>query len=350
MIEKLFKENLKKFKPYVVSKTKYEIKLDANESFLTLKEKTMEKILNKIKNIDFNRYPDADSEKVRRLYGEYAGVNIENMIAGNGSDELIQIIVSALVDKDEKIMMLNPDFSMYKNYTEIVGGKALVYELNDEFNLDVDKIIKNANEENVKVLFISNPNNPTGKIIKRDDILKILEECKCVVVIDEAYFEFYGETVVDKINEYRNLIVLRTCSKAMAMAAIRLGFLIANKCVLSEIKKVKPPFNVNSVTQAIGEAILEDKEVIKKSIDNIIEEREFLTNGLKKIESINMYPTYANFILIKFNNAKKVYEILLEKGIIVRNFGDGRLKNCLRITVGSRKENEKLIDILNEIL
>ncbi|MFL0196490.1 histidinol-phosphate transaminase [Clostridium sp. WILCCON 0269] len=350
MIERLFKQNLQNFVPYVVPKLDYEIKLDANESFLKLDDYMMKKILDKINKVDFNRYPDAGAEKVCEMYSKYIGINKDNIIAGNGSDELIQIIIAALVDKNESVMTLNPDFSMYKNYVEIGGGKVLVFELDEEFNLDVDGLIDRINCERIKVLFISSPNNPTGKALSRKDIFKILNGCNCAVVIDEAYVEFHEESVVDSIYEYENLIVLRTCSKAMASAAMRLGFLISNSFMLNEIKKAKPPFNVSSTTQAIGEAILSEVDYINSSVEKIKTERTFLVNKLNTIKDIKLYPTCANFILIRFQDAEFVYKYLLKNKIIVRSYKQGRLKDFLRITVGSREENEAVVENLYKIL
>ena len=350
MIEKLFKENLQNFVPYNVPKLDYEIKLDANESFLKLNDYMMGKILNKIKNVEFNRYPDAGAEKVCGVYSKYLGIKKENIMAGNGSDELIQIIIATLVDKNENIMTVEPDFSMYGNYAGIGGGKALTFELDEEFNLDENKLIEKVNEEKVKVLFLSNPNNPTGKVLNKEQIFKILKGCNCAVVIDEAYVEFYEESIVESIYEYENLIVLRTCSKAMASAAIRLGFLITNSLLLNEIKKAKPPFNVSSVTQAIGEVILEEIDYINNCLEKIKGERSFLVDKLNAFKEIKLYPTCANFVLVKFKDAEFVYKYLLENKIVVRNYKQGRLKDFLRITVGSREENEAVIDNLSKIL
>lgn len=350
MIEKLFKKNLQNFEPYTVPKLDYEIKLDANESFLKLDDYIMEKILNKMKNVEFNRYPDAGAEEVCRAYSKYVGIKRENIMAGNGSDELIQIIIAALVDKNENIMTVEPDFSMYGNYAGIGGGRVLTFEMDEEFNLDENKLIERVNQDKVKVLFLSNPNNPTGKVLNKEQIFKILKGCNCAVVIDEAYVEFHEESIVDSIYEYENLIVLRTCSKAMASAAIRLGFLITNSLLLNEIKKTKPPFNVSSVTQAIGEVVLKETDYINSSLEKIKGERSFLIDKLNEFKEIKVYPTCANFILIKFKDAEFVYKYLLENKIVVRNYKQGRLKNFLRISVGSRKENEAVIDNLSKIL
>ncbi|MCY6371632.1 histidinol-phosphate transaminase [Clostridium ganghwense] len=348
MIQSLFREDIKDFIPYEVGEQNYKVRLDANESFIGFSEELKNKICLAVRNIDFNRYPDPDSKKLCSFYSDYCGVSKEYMMAGNGSDELIQIIVNAFLNKDDKIAVINPDFTMYKVYTEVRGGKVITLSSNENFNLDVDSIIEKVNNKKPKILILSNPNNPTGAVIPKKDILKIVEKCKCIVVIDEAYVDFYGKTVIDQISNYENLIVLRTCSKALGSAALRLGFLITNKLLLKEIKKVKPPFNVNSVSQTIGEVILKNKKYIKECINRIIQERDYLYEVLSKIDGLKVYPTEANFVLFESENAEEINRYLLEKGIKIRKFKDGRLKNCLRITAGTREENRVVIKEIEE--
>lgn len=200
------------------------------------------------------------------------------------------------------------------------------------------------NVEKPKMFIFSNPNNPTGGVIPKRDIIKIIENVKCVVVVDEAYMEFYGDSIVEYIKTYDNLIVLRTASKALASAALRLGFLITNSTLLREIKKVKPPFNVNSVSQVIGKVILDDRKFIKESIDKVLGERNYLVTGLKSIEGLKVYETQSNFVLIYSENANKINDILIKSGIKIRSFNDTTLKNFMRVTVGSREENMEVIN------
>lgn len=343
---------LDSIKPYKVDKTKYDIRLDANESFITFSEDILEEVQRKIASINFNRYPDSESEEVCKLYSEYCGAKRQNIMAGNGSDELIQIIINGFLGKDEKILTLKPDFSMYKFYSSIMEGKVIELSLNENMEIDVDKIIDKVKEERPKIVIFSNPNNPTGSVISREDIFKIVESSDSLIIVDEAYYEFYGESVIDSVDKYENLIVLRTCSKAMGMAAARLGFLIANEKLVEIIRKVKPPFNINGLTQAVGEVILSKPALIKSNIQNIIDEREYLLEKLKTIEAqigkevFGMFPTGANFVYIKSNRAEEIYRKLLDESISIRSFGNG----TIRITVGSREENNKLIFALKKIL
>jgi histidinol-phosphate aminotransferase len=343
---------LSSIKAYEIDREKYEIKLDANESFLSFPMELREELKNRLMNVEFNRYPDPESEEVCRLYAEYCGVKPSNVLSGNGSDELIQIIVNGFMSKEEKILTFAPDFSMYKFYTSIMEGKIVELSLDENMKIDGDKVIERANQEHVKIVIFSNPNNPVGVVVPREDILKIVENCNALVVVDEAYFEFYGESVVDCINQYENLIVLRTCSKAVGLAAVRLGFLIANEELIRTIRKVKPPFNVNALSQLAGEIVLKNSMLIGENVSAIVRERDYLFNELKLIENslgkaeFRVFPGSANFAFIRTGRAEEIYSSLLERSISIRNFNN----RALRITVGSRSENEALVTALKVIL
>ncbi|MBU3185790.1 histidinol-phosphate transaminase [Clostridium estertheticum] len=342
MVQDFFRKDLSDFESYSAGKTDYKVRLNANESFSNLDFETRKEIGKAIENSIYNRYPDPESLEVCDLYAKYANVLGINVMAGNGSDECIQIIAHTFLNTGDKVAMQSPDFSMYGLYTKVAGGIPIEFPLGPELELDVDGFISMANNEKVKIVFLSNPNNPTGNIIKREDIIKIIEGCKCIVIIDEAYFEFYGESILDKIDFYDNLIVLRTCSK-IGLAAIRLGFMITNNVLMSELKKVKPPYNVNSITQSIACVILKKPEIICSNVKNILAERVYLWEKLSCISGIKLYKAKANFILVEVPNALETKEKLLKQSINVRCFTSGKLLNCLRITIGSREENNCLL-------
>ncbi|MBK5241191.1 histidinol-phosphate transaminase [Clostridium sp.] len=347
MIQDLFRSDLNDFKAYEPGKTNYKVRLDANENFSNFSPDIRAKIGGAIEESIFNRYPDPAALEVCDHYAQYANVNGINVMAGNGSDECIQIITNTFLNTGDKVAMPSPDFSMYALYTKVAGGIPIEFPLDDELKLDVEGFISMANEEKVKILFLSNPNNPTGGVISRENIIKIIEECKCIVVIDEAYYEFYGKSVTDLTSEYENLIVLRTCSK-FGLAAVRIGFLITGRVLMEEVKKVKPPYNVNAISQSITSVILKDSDIIYKNIERILIEKKYLLQGLNNILGIKIYKSEANFILIQVEDAQKIKEKLLDLSINVRSYGSGRLENCLRITVGSREENRKLLDNISQ--
>lgn len=338
------RDDLSGFKPYKVDKNNYRIRLDANESFLSPPVELMEKIKDKLSMAAFNRYPDPDSEDVCSLYGEYCGIDSKKIVAGNGSDELIQIITNTFLNKGEKVVTLNPDFSMYSFYTTIAGGVPVELDNFNDFRLNTDDFIKKVKEIKPKLVILSNPNNPTGAIILRKNLIKIVRECNALVVIDEAYMEFYSDSLVNEVNKFNNLIVLRTCSKALGMAAIRLGFLISNETITDEIRRVKPPFNVNCISQLIGCVVLKNKKLLKNNSEKIIIEREYLLERLNNYKNITVYPSKANFVFIKAEQCQKLNDFLISKSIKVRTFSEEKMKDFMRITAGSRTEN---IDILN---
>lgn len=350
MSSKYLRRELQNLKPYIVDRATYKIRLDANESFIKPEEYLLDEMKEQINSALFNRYPDADSERVCALYANYARVSPENIMAGNGSDELIQILVNTFVEQGEKVLILNPDFSMYSFYSEIGGGIPIFVETDEEFQVNVQELIDNIKIVKPKMVILSNPNNPTGGIIEREKLVRLVEESSCLVVIDEAYYEFYRESLVDVIDKYDNLIVLRTCSKAAGMAAIRLGFLITNLQLLNELKSVKPPFNVNSISQSFGEVILKNKETINLNSDKIIQGRELLLKELRKFKQFKLFKTKANFVLLRYEKAQNLNKELLENGIKIRSFDGGRLKNCLRITIGSKAENQVLIEVIDKFL
>lgn len=347
MIQDYFRSDLSDFKAYEASKTDYKVRLDANECFSNLPQEIRTKISWAIEDSIFNRYPDAGASMVCDLYAQYANVKSINVMAGNGSDECIQIIANTFINTGDNVAVQSPDFSMYGLYTKVAGGIPIEFPLDEDLKLDIDGFISMVNGENVKIVFLSNPNNPTGGIIKRTDIIKIIEGCSCIVVIDEAYFEFYGETMVDKIQDFENLIVLRTCSK-IGLAAIRLGFLITSSILMGELKKVKPPYNVNAISQCIATVVLKDSQVIHNNVEGILKERVYLWEKLKNINGIKLYNAQANFILIEVKNAQIMKQRLLDSGINVRSFTSYALQNCLRITIGSREENEYLLNNISQ--
>jgi histidinol-phosphate aminotransferase len=347
MIQDFFRSDLSTFESYEAGITDYKVRLNTNENFSNLDEDIRKEIAMEIEKSIFNRYPDPGAFEVCDLYAQYANVDSKSVMCGNGSDECIQIIANTFLNTGDKVAVQSPDFAMYGLYTKVAGGIPIEFPLNEDFKLDLEGFLTMVNREKIKIVFISNPNNPTGGIIPREDIIKIIEGCKCVVVIDEAYFEFYGETVVDKTKDYENLIVLRTSSK-IGLAAIRLGFLITSSVLMSELKKVKPPYNVNAISQKIASVILRDSEIIATNVKRILIERKYLWEKLSNINGVTLYKANANFILIKAFNAQIIKQSLLSKSINVRSFTSFPLKNCLRITIGSREENNILLNNISQ--
>lgn len=349
-VKKLFRDDLKTFESYNAKRIDSRIKLHANESPFSLSDTLVSEVKEEIAKCSFNRYPDAMSEELCKKFGEYIGVDYRAVVAGNGSDELIQIIVSTFLDKDDKILILNPEFSMYENYAAISSANIVKFNTDENFTFKPQSVIDKVNNEGIKLFFISNPNNPTGKAYDRDTILDLVKNCNSIVVVDEAYGAFYGESVIKDIDDYENLIVLKTCSK-IGGASIRLGFLTAGKILLDEIKKVKSPYNVSTTTEIVGKILLSNKSEIHKKVKYIVSERERVYKELLKISYIEkVYKSSANFILVRTKIAEEIYSKLLEDGVLVRDFGSGVLKDCIRITIGKEEENNYMLDALKNIM
>lgn len=338
-------ERAKSLAPYEPTENKYKIKLDANESFIEIPSEICD-LSDCISKIQLNRYPDPFAKDLCIAFGDFINVSYDKIVAGNGSDEIISLLYPSFLNPGDKVLTFSPDFSMYSFYCDIAGMNNVVLKTDENFNINIDNVIKTVKENHIKMVIFSNPCNPTGNIISKSEIKKLLSSVDCLVIVDEAYMDFADESVIDLIDDYKNLMVLKTCSKAIAMAGIRLGFAISNVELISVLKKVKSPFNVNSVTAYIGEKVIKQKDFIKESIDKIKENTKYLNNNLKQFESDNfvIYKTFTNFVFIKAKNAEKIFNYLLGESICVRYM----MKNYLRITSGTKEEIDILINSLKK--
>ncbi|MDP4121206.1 MAG: histidinol-phosphate transaminase [Bacillota bacterium] len=336
-------DKIKNLEPYEPNDSGYKVRLDANESYFNLPENIKDEICEKLRTMDFNRYPDPMAKKVTKAFADFYKVNPEIVTAGNGSDELISVILSAFLKKGEKVLTVSPDFSMYAFYSQIFEDICVSLPKENGLKIDVDKLINTANTENAALIIFSNPCNPTGQGISKQEVRKILKSVDALVVLDEAYMDFWEQeqSLLSEVEDYDNLIILRTASKAVGMASIRLGFAVANKKITKVLKAVKSPYNVNAFSQLAGEILYSHKDFLQNNQKSIVNAKENLYNELKSLGNFEIVDTVTNFLLIKTVKAKLIFEYLLSKSIAVRLMGD-----MLRITVGSEEENEALISAL----
>ncbi|MCD6143855.1 histidinol-phosphate transaminase [Thermococcus sp.] len=327
-------EVVKSFKPYKVLEGDYKIWLDKNENPFDIPTEIKEEILEELKNIPFNRYPHITADPLREKIAEFLGFEKGNIIVGNGSDELISLILKLF--EGDHIVISSPTFGMYDFFAKLEGIDLVDVPLDERFKL------QNVEDyaENAKAIFICSPNNPTGNTQEREKIISILET-GAPVVLDEAYIEFAEGSNVDLVNEYDNLIVLRTFSKAFGLAGVRVGYAVTSKEIIDYLNRIKPPFALNSLSMRIAELTLDHYDLVKQNINYIIKERDRIYKEFKGY----VYPSEANFLLMKLN----AYEFLLEKGIVVRKLG-GRLDGHIRVTIGKKEENDELIKALKEFL
>lgn len=342
-------EKVKNLTPYEPISGTYEIRLDANESFLQVPEEIENEMVEALKNTALNRYPDPMASGLVKGFADYFKVDANCVTAGNGSDEIISVIMNAFLQKGDKILTLEPDFSMYRFYAEIAECESVRYQKNENLDVDIDEVIKVANAEKVRIVIFSNPCNPTSRIITKDDIRKLINSVDSLIVLDEAYMDFAeDESLLNEFQNYDNLIILKTCSKALGSAALRLGFAVANKTLTNVIRAVKSPYNVNSVSQALGEVLFAHPDYIDNCIETVIKSKEELYSAILKIKSDKIeriYESHTNFVFMKVKNAREVFEKMKNRGIIIRNMGE-----FLRITAGTKYENEKMLAELTKIL
>ncbi|MBI3584515.1 MAG: histidinol-phosphate transaminase [Nitrospinae bacterium] len=345
----LVKKDVRELKPYQVENIPCRVKLDAMENPYHLPESLMMKILEGVKRVEINRYPDSIASRLKGIISSDVNVPIDNIIIGNGSDELIQLILNTFGENGDRVLFPTPTFSMYGIISKSLSLKTEVIPLDENWELPLDKFLHKIEKNKPKVIFISFPNNPTGNSFDRESIIKILQKAPCIVVIDEAYYDFSRKTFLPYLKEYKNLIILRTLSK-IGMAGLRVGYLMADNEICRELNKVRLPYNSNAVSQEIASIILENRVEIQKQIEAIISERERLIDGLKGIKGIKPFPSETNFILFKtVKDGKEVFSRLANSGILVRNFGsDSYLKDCLRVTVGTHEENNEFLDVIQK--
>ncbi len=340
-------DKIKNLVPYEPISGTYEIRLDANECPVNLPGDIRAQLRERLDEIAFNRYPDPLAEHLVDSFAEYYGVDPEYVTAGNGSDELIFLIESAFLQKGDKMLVVAPDFSMYNFYSSICEVKCESFLKGDNLEIDVDALIDAVNSEGIDLVIFSNPCNPTGKGITRAEAEKLVSSVDALVILDEAYMDFWTESLLDKIGEYSNLIIFRTASKLVGAAALRLGFAVANPVISRAIKAVKSPYNVNSVSQAFGEIIYRNKDYLKNRQKTIVNCKEILYNGLVDIaetqSDITVYSSVANFVFVKTGRSREIWEFLKGKSIVVRLMGE-----YLRITAGTENEVGAVLGALDE--
>ncbi|MDU4855295.1 MAG: histidinol-phosphate transaminase, partial [Clostridioides difficile] len=276
-----------------------------------------------------------------------SGVNKKNLLVGNGSSEIIDLIIHTFVDKDEVILSFSPSFSMYSIYSQINGSKFIGVESDENLVINIDNVIEKVKENNPKIVIVCNPNNPTGTILKREEIIKLLDSTNSLVVLDEAYMDFGEESMLSDVFKYDNLIVLRTLSKAFGLAGIRTGYMLSNSSLINSVEKVRPPYNLNSLSDFIATRALRNKDVVKAYIKEVKEEREVLYEEMIGM-GIKAYKSQANFILF-YSEIENLSQKLIDRGVLIRKFG-GKLENYYRVTIGDKEENSMFVGAIRDIL
>lgn len=337
-INKLVRANICALKPYSSARDEFSGKegifLDANESPFG----------------DLNRYPDPYQTELKSIVAKEKKLKSEQIFVGNGSDEVIDLLFRIFCEPGkDKALTFSPTYGMYEVSAAINDVEIKQIPLNENFGLNLEEFNSELDEEDYKLTFICSPNNPTGNAFPIEEIEEVVIKSNGIVVVDEAYIDF-SETnsAIELIDKYSNLIVTQTMSKAMGLAAARIGFAFANEEIIELLNRVKPPYNVSELNQRAAVYALKNEELIKENIELILSEREKLKVALNELTSVvKIYPSDTNFLLVQFKNADKTYSKLVEQKIIVRN-RHKLIKNCIRITVGTAQENELLIEAIKQ--
>lgn len=341
-LNNLIRKNIKAMKPYSSARDEFK-DLKADMVFLDANENPFETTL--------NRYPDPQQTALKELISKQKELPINQVLLGNGSDEVLDLIVRAFCEPNQdSILTLPPTYGMYGVLAQLNSIENIEVSLSKDFNINVDQVLKQV-KPSTKLLFICSPNNPSGNIMDVNAVTRLLKAFDGLVVIDEAYIDFTTiESWMQHLNTFPNLIVTQTLSKAYGLAGIRLGTCYASKEIIAVLNKIKPPYNINSLTQQAAIEALQNNEV-SEQVSSILREREKLANALASCFFVKkIYPSDANFILIKVDDANKRYDELLRHGIVIRNRTTQLgCENCLRISLGTPAENKQLLTLLNTL-
>lgn len=346
-----YRPGLENMKPYSVEEKEWDIKLDANESPNNLPPLVWERVMNQLEYLAFNRYPDMAVRELRAQIAENFNTNVQNVQIGNGSSEIIMALCQVFGGAGRSIVFPVPSFSMYAVYAQLSDSQPVPVRLNEDFSVSRDKVLAAAEESNAKLIILCNPNNPTGTVMPHEDIEYIVSQAKCPVLVDEAYFEFYGESAVDLMAKYENIIIARTFSKAYGLAAARVGYVLGTASIIAMLDRVLMPYHINSLSLATAEILYQMRDEFMPSLEQIVAERIRLAAALEGIAGIKVYPSETNFLLIKTAKSKELGEYLSSKNIGIRDFSVvPGLINCIRLTVGTPLENGNLLKAITAFM
>jgi histidinol-phosphate aminotransferase len=341
-INQLLRKNIQSLKPYSSARDEYSgeamVFLDANENPF---------------NQPYNRYPDPLQKEVKAKISKLKNIPAENIFLGNGSDEPIDLLVRAFCEPGiDNVVSINPTYGMYQVAADIAGVEIRKVSLTENFELNTNDVL-GATDTKTKLVFLCSPNNPTGNSLNKEAMLELASSFKGLVIVDEAYIDFApGKTLLQELENHPNLVILQTFSKAWGMAGIRLGMAFASLEIINVLNKIKYPYNLNILTQQKALELLDKKVTVINWVKLLIAEREKMAELLKGFPFVEkVYPSDANFLLIKMHDAKGIYDYLVEEGIIVRDRSKVHLcANSLRITIGSSEENETLLNALKNLI
>jgi histidinol-phosphate aminotransferase len=352
-VSDLIRPEVRALESYRVGIPPHRIKLNQNESSIELPHPVKEEIVERVRVVPWSRYPQQARSELGAALREALNLPEEiEIVTGNGSNELIQALFVAVLGPGEKIVIPVPTFLLYRQFAAVLGAEVIDVPLDVDLGYDVERILEAIKRAEVKAVVFARPNNPTGTSISIEAVERLLENVAALVVVDEAYAEFAGDTVLTLLPEHANLVVLRTFSKALRSAGLRIGYLLAHSVLTEQIVKVLPPFNTSIVSCEAALSILRHRALLRPGLEQTLAERDRMLEALDEIRGITPVPSEANFICFRTEKPpRSVFDRLLDRGILVRDIsGYPLLADCLRVSVGTSDENRAFVTALKEIM
>jgi len=347
-----YRNELDKMPSYDGVEKNYRIKVNANESTLNLPPLVEERVINRLALLAFNRYPNEEYYSLVEQIAKNFSVDKSQVLLGGGSSEIIEKVFHAFGGAGRKIIYPQPSFSMYKIYAKAADADGVPFDLDAKFDLNVDEFIKKIREVGASLAVVCNPNNPTGNALTPAQVEKIAKSIDCAFLLDEAYVEFYGRSAVNLVANYPNLIVARTFSKAYGMAGARVGYMIAQADVTRMINKTFMPYHMNVLSLAAADIVYQMRNEFVPRLQMVIAERKRMFERLEKLSGVEVFPSQTNFILFRLARAEELKNYLESLNIGIRYFSPNSfgLKNCLRISIGTRTENDEVFAAIKNFL
>ena len=346
----LVRKKIKQLNAYHVESLSDEIKLHANENPYPPSPELLKRIFLRLNELELNRYPDPECINLKQAIAKKTDTLPEQIIIGNGSDELIQYLMQVLCNEGDHIAFPDPTFAMYRITANCLGLNPVHFSLNDNWDFEAQYALEVLTRHKARLVFLSYPNNPTGNCFSEKSIQQLIEKFDGIVVVDEAYQDFSGKSFLKQMKNHNNLVIFRSLSK-IGLAGLRIGYGIFPSILAEQINKVRLPYNSNTLSQYVATELLNDFSHVQNQIHSILEERDRVIDELSKLSSIITYPSNSNFILFKVpNGGDNLFNKLKKNGILVRNLNSHpKLKDCLRVTIGTKQENNYFVEQLRKI-
>jgi len=338
--------------PYDAKDMRVDVALASNENPTNLPSEILAKLASRLPDFNFNRYPDPTAHDLRKLIADANGLEPENVLIGNGGDELIFDLLLAWGGPGRKLLDMPPTFSMYAIDAQTTGTEIVRVPRRADFTVDREAVLERVAQGDIDIVIVSNPNNPTGDLTDEAFLIELIESTDAIVMVDEAYFEFSRHTMRPHMMRHKNLVLLRTFSKAFSLAGLRVGYLLGDPEVVSEFMKVRQPYSVDAFSQWVAATVFRERMIFETQISEIMRGRDQLMHGLSMLHGVEVFPSEANFVLFRVEHASALWRDLLHNhSVLIRDFSRSPgLENCLRVTVGTAEENEKFLAAMDEEL